>query len=32
MLSIFDVKPNVVSRNLNGKSFLFYGKSFAVLR
>ena len=25
-MSIFDVKPNVVTRDLSGKSFLFYGE------
>lgn len=32
-MSIFDVKPNVVTRDLSGKSFLFYGerKSGSVL-
>lgn len=24
-MGIFDVKPNVVTRDLSGKSFLFYG-------
>ena len=25
-MGVFDVKPNVVTRDLSGKSFLFYGE------
>lgn len=30
-MGIFDVKPNVVTRDLSGKSFLIYGELLAVL-
>lgn len=26
MINIYNIKPNVVSRDLSGKSFLFYGE------
>lgn len=29
-IDIFSIKPNVVTRDLSGKSFFIYGESFAV--
>lgn len=31
-IDIFNLKPNVVTRDLSGKSFFIYGGHFAVLK